>query len=43
MDENVELRWFYICVDLVIVMFIGLIKDKVYWDGFGVINCYDFC
>ena len=42
LDDNPELRRLYICADLAIAMLTGLIKDKVYRDGFGVINCYDF-
>lgn len=42
MDENAELRRLYICADLAIAMLVGLVKDKVYRDGFGVINKYDF-
>ena len=42
MDENAQLRRLYICADLAIAMLVGLIKDKVYRDGFGVINKYDF-
>lgn len=42
LDDNPELRRLYICADLAIAMLTGLIKDQVYRDGFGVINCYDF-
>ncbi|WP_149981008.1 NAD(P)-binding protein [Pseudoalteromonas rhizosphaerae] len=42
LDDNAELRRIYICADLAIAMLVGLIKDKVYRDGFGVINKYDF-
>ena len=42
LNDNPELRRLYICADLAIAMLTGLIKDKVYRDGFGVINCYDF-
>ncbi|AXV65020.1 hypothetical protein D0907_06985 [Pseudoalteromonas lipolytica] len=42
LDDNAQLRRLYICADLAIAMLTGLIKDKVYRDGFGVINCYDF-
>ncbi|WP_404340356.1 NAD(P)-binding protein [Pseudoalteromonas mariniglutinosa] len=42
MDENAELRRLFICADLAIAMLVGLIKDKVYRDGFAVINQYDF-
>lgn len=42
LDENAQLRRIYICADLAIAMLVGLIKDKVYRDGFAVINKYDF-
>jgi uncharacterized protein with NAD-binding domain and iron-sulfur cluster len=42
LNDNPELRRLYICADLAIAVLTGLIKDKVYRDGFGVINCYDF-
>ena len=42
MDNNSELRRLYICADLAIAMLTGLIKDKVYRDGFATINKYDF-
>lgn len=38
LDDNAELRRIYICADLAIAMLVGLIKDKVYRDGFAVIN-----
>ncbi|TMN72377.1 hypothetical protein CWB85_07225 [Pseudoalteromonas sp. S1727] len=42
LDDNAQLRRIYICADLAIAMLVGLIKDKVYRDGFAVINKYDF-
>jgi uncharacterized protein with NAD-binding domain and iron-sulfur cluster len=42
LDDNSELRRLYICADLAIAMLVGLVKDKVYRNGFGVINKYDF-
>ena len=42
LDDNAQLRRIYICADLAIAMLVGLIKDKVYRDGFAAINKYDF-
>ncbi|MGB1290775.1 MAG: NAD(P)-binding protein [Pseudoalteromonas sp.] len=42
LDDNSDLRRLYICADLAIAMLVGLVRDKVYRDGFGVINKYDF-
>jgi len=42
LDNNAQLRRLYICADLAIAMLVGLVKDKVYRDGFGVINKFDF-
>lgn len=42
MDDNAQLRRLFVCADLAIAMLVGLVKDKVYRDGFGVINKYDF-
>ena len=42
LDNNPQLRRLYICADLAIAMLVGLVKDKVYRDGFGVINKFDF-
>ncbi|MEZ7278912.1 NAD(P)-binding protein [Pseudoalteromonas sp. 68 DY56-GL68] len=42
LDDSPELRRLFISADLAIAMLTGLIKDKVYRDGFAVINCYDF-
>ena len=42
LDDSPELRRLFISADLAIAMLTELIKDKVYRDGFAVINCYDF-
>ncbi|MFL0797473.1 MAG: NAD(P)-binding protein [Cellvibrionaceae bacterium] len=42
LEENDDLRRAYICVDLGLAMLAGLIDDKVYSEGFGVLNKYDF-
>ncbi len=42
LEENATLRRLFICADLAIAMLTGLIKGKVYRDGFAVINRYDF-
>ena len=42
LDNNAQLRRLYICADLAIAMLVGLVKDKVYREGFEVINKFDF-
>ncbi|MCF2857990.1 NAD(P)-binding protein [Pseudoalteromonas sp. SMS1] len=41
-DENPAVRRAYICADLAIAMTVGMIRDRVHANGFGVLNQYDF-
>ncbi|MBE0362347.1 hypothetical protein PULV_a2962 [Pseudoalteromonas ulvae UL12] len=42
LEEQDEIRRVYICVDLGLAILTGLLDDKVYDKGFGVLNQYDF-
>lgn len=42
LDNNDEIRRLFICADLGLTMFIGLIEDKVHQRGFGYLNQWDY-
>ncbi|CAM3985279.1 NAD(P)-binding protein [Pseudoalteromonas byunsanensis] len=42
LDENPNIRRAYVCADLGIAVVIGLLKDRVFANGFGSINDIDF-
>ncbi|MDP5211482.1 NAD(P)-binding protein [Pseudoalteromonas tunicata] len=42
LEDHDDIRRIYICVDLGLAILTGLLDDKVYKKGFGVLNQYDF-
>ena len=42
LNEDTELRRFWIMADMTLTILIGMVEDKVFTKGFGVIDQYDF-